>query len=111
MASENLKMMSRALDDRLLPPENKLEYTSICDALILGWNMKQMTSKNLKIMSQDLEDKWLPPENKLEYTPWRFQDSNLLDDLLDDEGGGDKVFDLLDDERGRDEAFESLNFL
>lgn len=57
-----------------------------------------MTSKNLKMMSQDLEDKRPPLENKLEYTPWRFQDKNLLDDLLDDERGGD-------------EALESLNFL
>ena len=50
-----------------------------------------MTSKNLKIMSQDLEDKRPLPENKLEYTPWRFQDSNLLNDLLDDERGGDEA--------------------
>ena len=40
MASENLKMMSQALDDRLLPPENKLEYTSVHDALYYTWNMK-----------------------------------------------------------------------
>jgi hypothetical protein len=27
MASQNLKMMSRALEDRLPPPESKLDYT------------------------------------------------------------------------------------
>ena len=72
MTSKNLKIMSQDLEDERLPPENKLEYIP--------------------------EDKRPLPENKLEYTPWKFQDNNLLDDLLDNE-------------IGRDEVFESLNFL
>ena len=58
------------VEDKRPPPENKLEYTP--------------------------EDKRPPPENKLEYTPWIFQDKNLLDDLLDNERGGNKAFESLD---------------